>query len=178
LRDAHSEELAGVAHGLADACLGPLPARAAEPIERRFRRAGVLLDEIEPLDRHEELVVARVPKLEELLGRVRLRPDGNLAERDEHADAVIDVHDQVVDLEVAEVGEERARKRAAASGARRSSSKTSASANNCRPASGSRNPRDRTPVVTSTGRTWAMAASTTSDPAARASGNTGVAGTS
>ena len=62
------EQLLGhVAHRLLDARLGLLPGRAAQPIERRPRAAGVLLNEIEPLDRDEQLVVAVVAQLEELL---------------------------------------------------------------------------------------------------------------
>ena len=52
---------------------------------------------------------------------------------DEHADAVIDVDDEIADLQIAEVGEERARRRlAGARGPCRSSSKTSVSAQSCR----------------------------------------------
>jgi hypothetical protein len=46
-----------------------------------------------------------VVELHELL---HVRADGDLFEADEHADAVIHVHDQVAYLQVAEVGEERA----------------------------------------------------------------------
>ena len=67
--------------------------------------AGVLLDEIEPLDRDEELVLARVAELHELLRR---RADVDALETDEHADAVVDVDDEIVDFQVAEIGEERA----------------------------------------------------------------------
>ena len=62
--------LGHVAHRLLDARLGLLPGRAAEPIERRPRAAGVLLNEVEPLDRDEQLVVAVVAELEELLLRL------------------------------------------------------------------------------------------------------------
>ena len=77
-----------------------------------LRRAGVALDEIEPLDRDEELVVAGIAELHELL---RLDADLDALQADEHADAVIDVDDEVADLQVAEVGEERraSRERAA-----------------------------------------------------------------
>jgi hypothetical protein len=92
-----------VTHGPADARLRPLPTRPAEPVERRARRAGVLLDEIEPLDGNEELVVTRVVHLQKLLCGVRRRPESDLPKPDEHADAVIDVDHQVVDFEVAEV---------------------------------------------------------------------------
>ena len=92
-----------VAHGFLDAALGLLPGRAAQTIERRPRRAGVLLNEIEPLDGDEELVLRRVAQLHELL---RLEADLNPLQADEHADAMIDVHDEVVGLEIAKVREE------------------------------------------------------------------------
>ena len=90
--------------------LRALPRRAAEAIDRRPRRAGVLLDQVEPLDRHEQLVLAGVAQLEELLHAVA---DADLLQADEHADAVVDVDDEVADLEVAQVGEKRLRRRAA-----------------------------------------------------------------
>jgi hypothetical protein len=62
--------------------------------------------------------------LEELLQRVA---HADLLQADEHADAVVDVDDEVADLEIAKIGEKRLGRRAAAFGARRSS-KTSASA--------------------------------------------------
>ena len=115
--------------GLLDLVLGLVPGRAAEPIERRLRSAGVFLDEIEALDGNEELVVAVVAELEELLNDVAVA-DGDLLEADELADAVVDVDDVVADLEIAKIGEERRRERALAARAvvRRSSSKTSVSA--------------------------------------------------
>ena len=61
--------LGHVAHGLLHAGLGLLPGGAAKAIDWRPRRAGVLLDEIEPLDRHEQLVLAGVAQLHELLRR-------------------------------------------------------------------------------------------------------------
>ena len=74
-RGVELEQLLGhVAHRLLDARLRALPRRAAEAIDRRLRRAGVLLDEIEPLDRHEQLVVAGVAQLEEFLHGVGPMP--------------------------------------------------------------------------------------------------------
>ena len=99
-----------VAHRLLDLGLRALPRRAAEPIDRRPRRAGVLLHEVEPLDRDEQLVLAGVAQLEELLHAVA---DADLLQADEHADAVVDVDDEVADLEVAQVGEKRLRRRPA-----------------------------------------------------------------
>ena len=111
-RGVELEQLLGhVAHGLLDARLGLLPGRAAQAIERRPGRAGVLLNEIEPLDGDEQLVFAGVAKLHELL---RLEPDVDPLESDEDADAVVDVDDEVAGLEVAEVRQERARRRLAA----------------------------------------------------------------
>ena len=73
-RGVELQQLLGhVAHGLLDARLGLLPRRAAEPIDRRLRRAGVFLDQIEPLDGHEQLVVAGVAQLHELLRRLPRR---------------------------------------------------------------------------------------------------------
>ena len=67
-RGVELQQLLGhVAHGLLDRGLRALPRRAAQPIDRRPRRAGVLLDQVEPLDRDEQLVVAGVAQLEELL---------------------------------------------------------------------------------------------------------------
>ncbi len=74
-------------------------------------RAGVLLDEIQPLDRDEELVLAGVAELHELL---RIEADVDALQADEMSDAVVDVDDEVAGLEVAEVGQERPRRRLAA----------------------------------------------------------------
>ena len=76
-------------------------------IDRRARGAGVLLDEIQALDRDEELVFARVAQLHELLRRFA-DADADLLQADEVADAMVDVHHEVADLEVAQVGQERA----------------------------------------------------------------------
>ena len=72
----------------------------------RLRGAAVFLDEVEPLDGHEQLVFAEVAQLHEFLHGVA---DADLFEPDEPADAVIDVHDEVVDLQIAQVREERLR---------------------------------------------------------------------
>ena len=67
-RGVELEQLLGhVAHRLLDARLRLLPRRPAEAVERGTRGAGVFLDEVEPLDRDEELVVAGVAELHELL---------------------------------------------------------------------------------------------------------------
>src|SRR5262249_17996680 len=99
-----------VAHGLLHAALGFFPSGAAKSIERRIGAAGVLLDEIEPLERDEELVVAGVAKLHELLlagFAVRVRRTGReLLEADESTDAVVDVDDEITDLQIAKIGEE------------------------------------------------------------------------
>ena len=106
-RGVELEQLFGhVAHRLLDARLGAFPRRAAELVERRLRGAAVLLDEVEPLDRNEQLVFAEIAQLHEFLHGVA---DADLLEPDEPPDAVIDVHDEVVDLEIAQVREERLR---------------------------------------------------------------------
>ena len=83
-----------------------------------FAAAGVLLDQIEALDRHEQLVVAVIAELEELLDDVAAA-DGDLLQADELADAVIDVDDEIADLEIAQVGEERGGRRSLLAGAGR-----------------------------------------------------------
>ena len=104
-RGVELQQLLGhVAHRLLDLGLRALPGRSAEAVDRRTRRAGVFLDQVEPLDRHEQLVVAGVAQLEELLHAVA---DANLLQADEHADAVVDVDDEVADLQIAKIGEKR-----------------------------------------------------------------------
>ena len=103
--------LGHVAHRLLDARLRLFPRRAAEPVERRAGGAGELLDEVEPLDRDEELVLAGVAELHELLV---VEADRDPFQADEQADAVVDVDDEVAGLQIAEVREERPGGRAAA----------------------------------------------------------------
>ena len=74
-----------------------------EPVEG-LGGPRVLLQQIDLLHGHEQLVLARVAQLHEL---VVLEPDGNLLQPDEDPDAVLDVDDPVPRLQVAEVGEER-----------------------------------------------------------------------
>ncbi len=70
-RGVELEQLLGhVAHGLLDLGLGPLPRRAAQAIDRWLRGAGEFLDQVEALDRHEQLVFACVAELEKLLHAV------------------------------------------------------------------------------------------------------------
>ena len=118
-----------VAHRLLDLGLRLLPRRAAQAIEGRLGAAGVLLDEIEPLDRDEQLVLAVIAELEELLHDVAVA-DGDLLQADELADAVIDVDDEIADLEIAQIREEGRRQRSLPRVVvrRRSSSKMSVSA--------------------------------------------------
>ena len=81
-------------------------------IERRPRRARVLLQQVQLLDRDEELVAAGVPQLHEL-GR-GLGPDlvdRELAQSYERANAVLDVDDVIADLQVAEIRQKRPRNR-------------------------------------------------------------------
>ena len=96
--------------------LRALPRRAAQPVDRRPRRAGVFLNEIEPLDRNEELVVAGVAQLEKLLRA--LSPTPICFRPTNIADAVVDVDDEIADLQVAQVGEKRLRRRPPALAAR------------------------------------------------------------
>ena len=103
--------LCHVAHRLLDARLRFFPRGAAEAIERRTGRAGVLLNEIEAFDGNEQLVVGRIAELHELLC---VDADFDPLQADEHADAVIDVDDQVARLQVAEIREEGRRGRAPA----------------------------------------------------------------
>ena len=105
-RGVELQQLLGhVAHGLLHPGLGLLPGGAAKAIDRRPRRAGVLLNEIEPLDRHEQLVFAGVAQLHELLRRFA-DGDAQLLEPDERADAVIDVDHVVADFQIPQIGDE------------------------------------------------------------------------
>ena len=97
--------LGHVAHGLLHARLGLLPGGAAKAIDWRPRRAGVLLDEIEPLDRHEQLVLAGVAQFHELLRRLAHR-DVQLLEPDERADAMIDMDHVVADFQIPQIRDE------------------------------------------------------------------------
>jgi len=63
--------------------------------------AAVLLHEIQPFDWNEQLVFAEVAQLHEFLHGVA---DADLFEADETPDAVVDVHDEVFDFEVAQIG--------------------------------------------------------------------------
>ena len=104
-RGVELQQLLGhVAHGFLDFGLRPLPRRAAEAIDWRPARAGVFLHQVESLDRHEQLVLARVAELEEFLRRVS---DADLFQPDERADAVVDVNDEVAHFQIAEIGQER-----------------------------------------------------------------------
>ncbi len=95
-------------HGL-DGFLGPgpglLPGVRAQLVERGQLGAGLgeLLDEVEVLDRHEQLVAVAVVELDELPA---LALDLDAAQAAEDADAVIRVDDVVAGLEVLELGEE------------------------------------------------------------------------
>ena len=59
------------------------------------------MNEIQPFDRNEQLVFAEVAQLHELLHGVA---DADLFEADETSDAVIHVHDQVFDFQIAQIG--------------------------------------------------------------------------
>ena len=64
----------------------------------------VLLNEVQPLHRDEELVLAGIVELHELLS---LETDFDPLQTHEYADAVIDVDNQVTRLQIAEIGEKR-----------------------------------------------------------------------
>ena len=85
--------------------LDPLPARAAELVERRRRAVGadVLLHQVDAVDRQVEPVAAGVLEVEVVaLGAGHLQVPQAAVD----ADAVIDVHDVVVRLELAEALEQ------------------------------------------------------------------------
>ena len=108
------EQLFGhVAHGFLDLRLGTFPGRAAEPIDGRLCRAGVLLNEIEPLDGNEQFVVARIMQLDEFLLVVA---DADFLQANEDADAVVDVDDGIADLQIAEIRQKGFRGRPSALG--------------------------------------------------------------
>ncbi len=111
-RGVELEQLLGhVAHGFLHARLGLLPRRPAQAVERRARGTGVLLNEIEPLDRDEELVFSGVAQLHELLRR---QANVDSLEADEHTDPVVHVHHEVVDLQVSEIRQKGSRGRSPA----------------------------------------------------------------
>src|SRR5215210_3774540 len=100
------EQLLGhVAHRLLDARLRLLPRRPAKLVESGTRAAGEFLNQVETLDRDEELVFAEVAEFHELL---RLHAKLDSLQPDEHPDAVIDMHHEIADLQVAEVREKGA----------------------------------------------------------------------
>ncbi len=101
------QELVGdVLHGFLDRGLPPLPAQAAEPVERGerpFAGRGVLLDEVQALDRHEQLRVSRVAHVHHLARQPRVL---HVRETGELSEPVVAMHDDVAHLQVAEVREE------------------------------------------------------------------------
>ncbi len=89
--------------------------RRAQPVERRLDPfdPGVLLDEVEPLDRKEERLLLRVSDLHELSV---LALHGNPLQPLEKPDPVIAVNDRVAELQVAQIGEEGLRRAPARDG--------------------------------------------------------------
>ena len=84
----------------------PFPGGPAKLVERRPRAAGVLLNEVEPLDGNEQLVFAVIAKLEELLDvatRTARPTVAELFQTDEFADAVIDVDNEIAHFQIAKV---------------------------------------------------------------------------
>ena len=98
LRVQFQELLGHVAHGLLDAGLGFFPGRTAEAVERGARAAGVFLNQVQPFDRNEELVLAGVAQLEKLLRRFASTGQAELLEAHEFADAMVDMDDKIAHL--------------------------------------------------------------------------------
>ena len=101
------EQLLGhVAHRLADALLGLLPARSPQLVERCVGSAGVLLQQVELFHWDKQLVASGVAQLDEFLcGTSAVVAE--VAETDERADAVLYVNHMVPGLQIAEVRQER-----------------------------------------------------------------------
>ena len=93
-----------LADALLHARLAGLPGAAAEPVEldRGLLRA-VARQQLDVLDRQEQLVVAGVVDLETVVRRAG-RLDG--LEPDEAADAVIDMHDEIAGRQAGQLGDE------------------------------------------------------------------------
>ncbi len=94
---------------LADALLHlrltPLPRLAAEPVERGILLArAVAGEDFEVLDRHVELVAARIFQRDAVVRRFR---DRNLGQADIATDAVVGMDDEVAGRERRQLGEER-----------------------------------------------------------------------
>ena len=125
--------------------LDALPRRAAELVEPRARRlrADVVLDEVDAVDREIEPVAARVLEVEIVAFRVR---DVQVAQAAVEPDAVIDVDDVVVGLELGD----RARRRPTPTRRprrTRRSPKISSSETTVRRSAASRNPAETSPMT-------------------------------
>ncbi len=98
----HGEQLLGhVAQRLLDAALGPLPGLPAEPVDARRVAvgAGIALDQVEAVHRHEEARVVRVLDAQELaLDAAQLELDQAAVD----PDAVVGVHQVVAGAQVPE----------------------------------------------------------------------------
>src|SRR5262249_45300097 len=101
-----------VPHGSLDRSLAARPAGPPEAIERRLRSldTGILLDEIEALDRKKKRFFLRVTDLHELAWLVL---DRNALQALEKSDPVVAMHDGVAELQVSQVGEKRLRRASA-----------------------------------------------------------------
>ena len=105
-RGVELEQLVGhVTHRLLDGRFRACPGRAAESVEFRLRvsAARVLLNEIQILHRHQQLAAAGVLDLHHF---AFVRSERNPLEPKESSDAVIDVHDEVADFQIAQIGDE------------------------------------------------------------------------
>ena len=105
------QELVGdVLHGLPDRRLPLLPAEAAQLVERGRRpvaRRRVFLDEIQPFDGHEQLRVSGVTEVDHLADEAGVL---DAREPRESPEAVVAMHDDVPDLQVTKVRQERFRR--------------------------------------------------------------------
>src|SRR4029079_19550009 len=75
----------------------------------RTGTAGVFLNQVEPLDGNEQLVVAVIAEFQKFVRALGASAYTQLFETDELANPMIDVNDQVAHLQVTEVGEKRLR---------------------------------------------------------------------
>ena len=95
-----------VAHGLRDALPPPDPARAPQPVERRRSRprAGrVLLEQVQPVHRQEELRALRVVDFHQFRGALAF---AEARHADETPDPVVGVDHRVAGFQIAEVRKE------------------------------------------------------------------------
>ncbi len=103
----HAQEvLRQVANGLANGRLLSRPGSASETVELRLRalRAGIFLDPVELLHGEQQSLLLAVGNLDEF---AFFRADGKPFQSEEFPDAIIEVHDEIPGLQVAQVRQER-----------------------------------------------------------------------